>query len=85
MTRQNIAYATNKLAHFSMNSISIYMLALKQIIQYLTKSSNLKIRYKSSDKNSVDEKNEKLIDYTDFSYKNNIVIKKLHSSYVFKF
>ena len=39
-----------------MNLISIHMLILKQIIQYLIESNNLKIRYELSNENFVDKK-----------------------------
>ena len=39
MTRQDIAYATNKLAQFSLNPTSTHTLTLKHVIRYLAKTS----------------------------------------------
>lgn len=80
MTKQNIVYAINKFVQFNVNSTPIYMQTMKQIIQYLIETNDLKIQYKSS--NEIDEN---LINYIDLTYNDNVITKRSHLNYVFKF
>ena len=78
MTRQNIAYATNKLTQFMLNSTSTHMHALKRIVRYLTHTANLDVCFQP---NEQDE--SELVDYIDFSYDDDDAIEKSHSNYIF--
>ena len=79
MTRQNIVYATNKLAQFSVNSTPIHMQAAKRVVRYLAETSDLEIRYDPSD-----EADGNLVSYTDSVYGDDLTTRRSHSSYVFK-
>ena len=79
MIRQNIVYATNKLAQYTVNSTSTHMQALKRMIRYLAETSDLNIRYDFSNEN---ERN--LVNYSDSAYDDNVIIRRSHSNYVFK-
>ena len=79
MTKQNIIYFINKFVQFSVNSTSIYMQTMKQMIRYLIEMNKLCIQYDLSDKG---EKN--LINYINSAYDDDVVIKQFHFDYVFK-
>ena len=79
MIRQNIVYATNKLAQYIVNSTSTHMQILKRMIRYLTETNDLNIRYDFSNKNE-----ENLMNYSDSAYGDNVIIRRSHSDYVFK-
>ena len=79
MTRQDIAYATNKLAQFSVNPTPTHMQAAKRVIRYLAETSDLRIRYDSSN-----EADGNLVGYTDSAYGDDLATRRSHSGYVFK-
>ena len=78
MIKQNIAYVTNKLTQFMLNSTLIYMHILKRIVRYLIHTANFDVCFQSNEQNE-----NELIDYIDFSYDDDDVIEKFYSNYIF--
>ena len=77
-TRQDIAYAINKLAQFMKNSTSTHSQTLKRIVRYLTDIMKLEKYFESSESHD-----ESLFDYIDSSYDDDELTKRSHSNYIF--
>ena len=73
-TRFDIVFAIQKLTRFNLNSTKIVHKTTKKLFQYLQNIKNLNITYKQ---------NEKLINYIDVDYIENLIIKKLKKIYIF--
>ena len=80
MTRQDIAYAINKLAHFNLNLTLTHFTAIQRIVRYLADTSELSVRFEPS--NNLEQIDD-LIEYTNASYADDVDTKRSHSSYVF--
>ena len=80
MTRQDIAYVVNKLAHFNLNSTSTHFIAIQRVVRYLAGISKLSIRFEPS--NNLGQTDD-LIEYIDAFYVDDADTKRSHSNYVF--
>ena len=80
MTRQDIAYVVNKLAHFNLNFTFTHFIAIQRVVRYLANISKLSIRFESS--NNLEQIDD-LIEYIDAFYVDDANTKRFHSSYVF--
>ena len=79
-TRQDIAYAINKLSQFMKNSTLTHVQAVKRVVRYLKGTMELGKRFGSSETHDSSS-----YGYTDSSYGDDELTRRSHSGYAFLF
>ena len=74
----HLTYVINKLFQFMKNSIFIHVQTIKRMIRYFKNTMKLKKRFESFESHE-----DTLYEYIDFSYDDDELTRRFHSSYVF--